>query len=105
MTEVRFLPPAVKFLKKLKDKKLKALYKDAIDKILQDHTIGELKSGDLQGIYSYDIYYITKETPRQYRNKKCGISFMLCLIFVYRNGIHKAIHTLPSSPLRPAVTL
>jgi len=57
MTEIRFLPPAAKFLKKLKDKKLKALYKDAIDKILKDHTVGELKTGDLQGIYGYDIYY------------------------------------------------
>ena len=57
MTEIRFLPPAAKFLKKLKDKKLKALYKDAIDKILKDHTVGELKAGDLQGIYGYDIYY------------------------------------------------
>lgn len=26
MTEVKFLPPAAKFLKNLKDKKLKALY-------------------------------------------------------------------------------
>ena len=57
MTEIRFLPPAVKFLKKLKDKKLKALYKNAIDRILEDHTIGEAKTGDLQGVYSYDIYY------------------------------------------------
>ena len=57
MTEIRFLPPAAKFLKKLKDKKLKALYKEAIDKIIQDHTVGELMAGDLQGIYGYDIYY------------------------------------------------
>ncbi len=27
MTDVRFLPPAAKFIKKLKDKKLKMLYK------------------------------------------------------------------------------
>ncbi len=57
MTEVRFLPPAAKYLKKIKDKRLKALYRDAIDKICIDHTIGELKSGDLSGIYCYDIYY------------------------------------------------
>ncbi len=37
MTEVKFLPPAAKFLKKLKDKKLKALYQEAIDKICEDH--------------------------------------------------------------------
>lgn len=57
MTEVRFLPPAAKFLKKLKDKKLKALYQEAIDKIREDHTMGEAKNGDLAGLYGYDIYY------------------------------------------------
>lgn len=57
MTEVRFLPPAAKFLKKLKDKKLKQLCKEAIDRIREDHTVGEEKTGDLQGVYGYDIYY------------------------------------------------
>lgn len=54
---VRFLPPAAKYLKKLKDKKLKELYHDAIDKILKDPFIGEEKTGDLSGIRGYDIYY------------------------------------------------
>lgn len=57
MTEVRFLPPAAKFIKKLKDKKLKALYQEAIDKICEDHTVGKVKTGDLSGVYGYDIYY------------------------------------------------
>lgn len=57
MTEVRFLPPAAKFIKKIKDKKLISLYQEAIDKIREDHTIGEEKTGDLSGIYGYDIYY------------------------------------------------
>lgn len=57
MTQVKFLPPAAKFIKKLKDKKLKALYKEAIDKIREDYLIGEPKTGDLMGIYGYDIYY------------------------------------------------
>lgn len=57
MTEGKFLPPAAKFLKKLKDKKLKALYQETIDKICEDHLAGELKTGDLAGVYGYDIYY------------------------------------------------
>ena len=57
MTEVRFLPPAAKFLKKLKDKKLKMLYQKAIDDIREDHTVGEAKTGDLSGVYGIDIYY------------------------------------------------
>lgn len=57
MTEIRFLPPAAKFIKKLKDKKLKRLYQEAIDKIWEDYTVGEAKMGDLSGVYGYDIYY------------------------------------------------
>ncbi len=57
MAEVRFLPPAAKYLKKIKDKKLKHLYREAVDRILEDHTVGEEKTGDLRGIYGYDIYY------------------------------------------------
>lgn len=57
MAELRVLPPDAKFLKKLKDKKLKELYKKAIDAIQQDPTIGEEKTGDLKGVRGYDIYY------------------------------------------------
>lgn len=55
--EVRFLPPAVKYLKKLKDKRLKKLFREAIDSIVEDYTVGEEKTGDLSGIYCLDIYY------------------------------------------------
>ena len=57
MAQLRVLPPAAKFLKKLKDKKLKELYKQAIDAILEDPTIGEEKTGDLKGVRGYDIYH------------------------------------------------
>ena len=49
MTQVQILPPAAKFLKKLKDKKLKSLYKEAIEMICEDYSIGEEKTGDLAG--------------------------------------------------------
>ena len=68
MTEVRFLPPAAKFLKKLKDKRLKVLYQEAIDRIRVDHTVGEAKVGDLSGLYGYDIFY--SELPQTV--KICG---------------------------------
>ena len=57
MTEVRFLPPAAKYIKKLKDKKLKLLYQEAVRKIRADYTIGEANTGDFYGVYGYDIYY------------------------------------------------
>ena len=67
MAEVRFLPPAAKFLKKIKDKKLKSLYQQAVEKIAEDHTVGEAKTGDLDGIYSYDIYYNKTNYELAYR--------------------------------------
>lgn len=67
MTEVRFLPPAARFLKKLKDKKLETLYQEAIDKIREDHTVGTAKVGDLSGIYGYDIFYNKTNYELAYR--------------------------------------
>ena len=67
MTEVRFLPPAARFLKKLKDIKLKTLYQEAIDKIREDHTVGTAKVGDLSGIYGYDIFYNKTNYELAYR--------------------------------------
>ena len=43
MTEVRFSLPAAKYFKKLKDKKLKTLYREAIDKIVEDSSITSTK--------------------------------------------------------------
>lgn len=57
MLPVRFDPPAAKYIKKLKDKKLKKLYQEAIDKIREDYTIDETKTGDLTGFYGYNIYH------------------------------------------------
>ena len=56
-TSVVFTPHARNFFKKLKDQKLKALYQKAIDQIALDHTVGKMKTGNLSGIYGYDIYY------------------------------------------------
>ena len=67
MTEIRFLSPAKNYLKKIKDKQLLTLYRKAIDDIRQDHTIGQAKSGDLSGIYGYDIYYNKTNYELAYR--------------------------------------
>lgn len=57
MAELRILPPAARFLKKLKDKKLKKLYQDAIDEIVSNPFVGDEKTGDLKGVRGYDIFY------------------------------------------------
>lgn len=57
MYEIRFSPKAEKFLKKIKDKKLKEAFHEAIIKIAKNPFIGQAKKGDLSGIYGYDVYY------------------------------------------------
>ncbi|MCR4908083.1 MAG: type II toxin-antitoxin system RelE/ParE family toxin [Lachnospiraceae bacterium] len=57
MANLVILSPAAKYLKKLKDKQLKKLYRDAIDEICADPSVGVAKHGDLEGVLGYDIYY------------------------------------------------
>lgn len=57
MLNVKILPPAAKFIKKIKDNKVKKMYQDAIDTICRDPYAGTAKTGDLSGVYGYDIYY------------------------------------------------
>ena len=67
MADIIFLPAARNYIKKIKDKKLKKLFKDAVDAIQSDYTIGELKKGDLAGVYSYDIFYNKTNYELSYR--------------------------------------
>ena len=53
------LPKANRFFKKLgkQDKKLQLKFKAAIQSILEKPTTGVAKTGDLSGVYGYDIYH------------------------------------------------
>lgn len=57
MSKLIILPPAARYLKKLKEKPLKAKFQTAIDQILLNPYIGEPKTCDLTGIYCCDIFY------------------------------------------------
>lgn len=57
MYELLFSPAAARYLKKLKDKQLQVKFKAALILIQENPYIGHSKSGDLSGIYGYDIYY------------------------------------------------
>lgn len=88
MTEVRFLPPAARFLKKLKDKKLKSLYQEAIDKIREDHTIGEAKTGDLAGVFGYDIFYNKTNYELAYRVEYVGDKIIVVILAGTRENFY-----------------
>lgn len=91
MTEVRFLPPAARFLKKLKDKKLKSLYQEAIDKIREDHTIGEAKTGDLAGVFGYDIFYNKTNYELAYRVEYVGDKIIVVILAGTRENFYQEL--------------
>lgn len=57
MYEIDYSKSAGRYLKKIKDKHLLSAFKEAIDKLKTDPHIGTQKTGDLRGIYGYDIKY------------------------------------------------
>ncbi|ADI01328.1 MAG TPA: type II toxin-antitoxin system RelE/ParE family toxin [Syntrophothermus lipocalidus] len=57
MHELVILPPAARYLKKIKEKPLKMAFQKAVNEILQNPHLGNAKTGDLSGVYCYDIYY------------------------------------------------
>ena len=91
MLEVRFLPPASKYLKKIKDKKLKTLYKNAIDKICEDYTIGEPKTGDLNGVYGYDIYYNKTNYELAYTIEHVGEEIIVIIMAGTRENFYEQL--------------
>ena len=57
MLSITYLPEAKRYFKKLVEKPLKRAFSDAITAIRIDPFIGSLKTGDLSGIYGYDVSY------------------------------------------------
>ena len=57
MYEIRFTKAAEKYFKKIKEKNLKKSFHAALLEISADPYIGQMKSGDLTGVYCYDVFY------------------------------------------------
>jgi len=57
MYELRFTGAAEKYLKKVKEKGLRKTLESALNEIANNPYIGELKVGDLVGVYCYDVFY------------------------------------------------
>ena len=69
MNELITLPPAAKYINKIKNKSLKKEFQNAIDDILRDPYTGTLKTGDLAGVYCYnknnEDYRLTSTAPNR----------------------------------------
>lgn len=97
MAELRILPPAAKYFKKLKDKQLKRLFQEAIDEILEDPSVGEEKKGDLKGIKGYDIFYNHTNYELAYtveyvkRNNSDAVDVVVVIMAGIRENFYEAL--------------
>jgi hypothetical protein len=57
MYEHRYLKPAERSFKKIREKELQDAFRIALEKIAVDPLISEQKKGDLAGIWCYDVFY------------------------------------------------
>ena len=57
MYEILFNPQAERFFKKLKEEPLKEAFKIALLKLKENPYVGQPKSGDLVGVYRFDVKY------------------------------------------------
>ena len=67
MYDVRFLPQAEKYFRKLKDKALKELFAQALRAIAKDPYSGQEKKGDLSGVFGWDVFYAGTNYEIAYR--------------------------------------
>ena len=67
MYEVSYSRASERYLKKIKDKQLLLAFKTAINKLARDPYIGTQKTGDLRGIYGFDVKYNDTNYELAYR--------------------------------------
>ncbi|ACV64733.1 plasmid stabilization system [Desulfofarcimen acetoxidans DSM 771] len=80
MLPVIYTPIAEKYFKKLKDKALKKVFKEAVLNIRKNPAIGQVKTGDLSGLYSLDIYHNHTNYELAYRISKLENGDMVVII-------------------------
>lgn len=67
MYEIRFMPPAEKYFRKLKEKPLIRAYREALNKIADNPYAGDARKGDLAGLYGWDVFYARTNYEIAYR--------------------------------------
>lgn len=67
MYEISYSSSAQRYFKKIKDKQLLAAFKSAIDKLKENPYIGSQKTGDLSGIFGYDVKHAGVSYELAYR--------------------------------------
>jgi mRNA-degrading endonuclease RelE of RelBE toxin-antitoxin system len=83
-------PPAEKFVKKIKDDKLKQIIKEKLLAIKNNPYIGEAKKGDLSGLYCLDAFYNKTNYEIAYRIYE-GLKKVVIIMIGTRENFYKEL--------------
>lgn len=91
MYTIKFTPKADKYFKKLKDKKLKEKFHQALKEIEKDPYKGKMKTGDLSGIYGYDVYYNKTNYEISYKIYKENANIIVIILAGTRENFYEEL--------------
>ena len=82
MNEVKLMPPVERYIKKLKDKKLVKLFRDEIELIRNNPEVGQVKTGDLNGVYTRGFRYQKADYRIAYRVRVADDGSLIIVIMI-----------------------
>ena len=91
MTQVQILDPVAYFLKQLKYIQVISMQYEAIELICEDYYIGEEKTGDLAGMYGYDIYYNKTNYELAYRVRQLDDLIIIVIMAGTRENFYEEL--------------
>jgi len=94
MYEISYSRAAERYFKKIKDKRLLAAFKEAVDSIRLDPYIGSTKTGDLRGIYGYDVKYAGTNYEIAYRIYRDGDKHVVVILAGTRENFYDELKRL-----------
>ena len=94
MYEISYSKPAERYLKKIKDKQLLGAFKNAIDKLKENPQVGSQKTGDLRGIYGYDVKYSGVNYELAYRIYEEENRFVVVILAGTRENFYEELKRL-----------
>ncbi len=91
MYELRYMPGAERYFKKVREKGLKQAYRKALGEIASDPYSGEAKVGDLAGVYCKDVYYNKTNYEIAYRIYEENGKIVVVILAGTRENFYKEL--------------
>jgi len=94
MYGIRYSKAAERYFKKLKDKGLRTAFKGAIDTLADNPYAGSQKTGDLRGVFGYDVKHSGVSYEIAYRIYEEGNRLVVVILAGTRENFYEELKRL-----------